>query len=1458
MNAKQRQAAAPQAATPSCRMALTTNSGYVTPFTSAGKPINLAPALAEASGTATIYANMVGGPATGYHSFPATDNPTFSPLSTGEQFGGGGGAIIKDGKFYGIVPNYEASGITSSTLYIYKVEGWQLLDQRTFSFDSQPGLITFQMALDNNTGTVYTVSYSDNGQYFVLGTLDLETFQRTTIGETDYLYALAVDVDGTLYGINSDADLVRFNTENAQQTVIGSTGINVDYYIQSGTIDPQSGTFYWAPYGQNVQLGLYTIDKATGRATRFSTFTQGQELAALAIAGETAADEAPGRADKISIDFQQGSLNGAVSFTVPTKNYAGGTLTGDVTAVVLVDGEEVKSLGLTAGESVSTPVEVPTGGYHSIAVYFQNEAGRGPRTATTYYFGLDVPGTVVEPTLSKDKETAIVTWDAPEVSLHGGYFDPALVNYTVVRHQDGQDVIVASHITDTEFSETITAQDISTIYYTVIAFSNDQQGGSAETNKANFGESFNVPVEWQLDNEDEFNLFTVIDANGDGNSWEPGTWRYTQNKTIYAQNMWNDDDKTDADDWFITPAIHLKPGHQYYFQFSAANTMETKKEIFEVKLGRGTTIADQVTTIQEKTTIGPSDQWYRIRPSFNVSEEGNYNLSIHCVSKAPDYYRLYIDSLYVTEGPALDAPGSVSDLVITPAEKGELKATLQFTLPTQTASKQGTLTEISKVEVYRKLSDTEEQLVTALTENLTPGSTQTATDEQSVNGFNTYRIVAYNASGVGEDKEGTAYIGLDSPMRVDRIDTDIRADQVTLSWPKVSTIGAHGGYVDPDGVTFEVFDGIQFNYPVRGLQAHTFDVGDPSVGVPHSQFWLVIPSNDAGRGSSIGPNNEVICSERYIAGETYPMPFIEEYTNGQLNNRYWFRGDYNVMVNSAWRIGVDENTNGIMQYYGSVGAWSEMYPAPIDLRGAEHPVFMFDYYKTVGGGNDSLEVIVSAHGLQRSFETVLKVNGTTENTTYSVDLSKYKDLPRVLIGFRPTIATNNCRHNFDNLRVINQYEANLTVLKVDAPAEVRYEKEASIKATIANFGKTEAKDYTVNLYKDGRTLVQSVNGQALKTGESTQYTLQYQPSLSDPDQVSLHVEIDYEADELPDDDASERFELHIVKPEIPSVNDLAGQSTANGLQLSWTQPAHLEGTLAQQVTEDVEQYSDFIIDNIGDWTVYDVDHAVNYYVGGTGIPTYDHMGGPAAFYVFNPFKLGIGNYFEAHSGQKFFAAFAPQPDASGNAPAANDWLVSPELSGEAQTVSFWVENFTLNLAEDFTVYYSTDGKDLETWTTGKAVKLGDRKATDDWTQVSFDLPAGAKYFAINYNAKSGNGLLIDDITYTAAAKQSELTFVGYNVYRDGQKLNTEPLQVTTFTVSPAQDGTYTVTVQYQEVESAASNEVVVKDGIVTAISTLTTTANESGVPVYDLQGRRLQQAPRRQMFIMGNKKYVKQ
>ena len=103
--------------------------------------------------------------------------------------------------------------------------------------------------------------------------------------------------------------------------------------------------------------------------------------------------------------------------------------------------------------------------------------------------------------------------------------------------------------------------------------------------------------------------------------------------------------------------------------------------------------------------------------------------------------------------------------------------------------------------------------------------------------------------------------------------------------------------------------------------------------------------------------------------------------------------------------------------------------------------------------------------------------------------------------------------------------------------------------------------------------------------------------------------------------------------------------------------------------------------------------------------------------------------------------------------------------------------------------------------------------------------------AIHYNSKDVLALLIDDITCTPNYETQTLTLNGYNIYRDGVKVNDEPVKETTFTDRLAEDAAsasehaalyaektphyYNVTAVYEEGESGFSEtaEPTQTDGI---------------------------------------------
>ena len=119
-------------------------------------------------------------------------------------------------------------------------------------------------------------------------------------------------------------------------------------------------------------------------------------------------------------------------------------------------------------------------------------------------------------------------------------------------------------------------------------------------------------------------------------------------------------------------------------------------------------------------------------------------------------------------------------------------------------------------------------------------------------------------------------------------------------------------------------------------------------------------------------------------------------------------------------------------------------------------------------------------------------------------------------------------------------------------------------------------------------------------------------------------------------------------------------------------------------------------------------------------------------------------------------------------------------------------------------------------TIGSFKKIGetiDVSNVKGWDEYKVELPQGAKYFAIRCVSNNKFALLIDDISYIAkGAEKENLTFVGYNVYRDRQKLNAKPIDQRYYIdddVRQSDSYAYQVTAAYEEGESKPSNTATI-------------------------------------------------
>ncbi|MDL2228550.1 choice-of-anchor J domain-containing protein, partial [Odoribacter sp. OttesenSCG-928-L07] len=198
----------------------------------------------------------------------------------------------------------------------------------------------------------------------------------------------------------------------------------------------------------------------------------------------------------------------------------------------------------------------------------------------------------------------------------------------------------------------------------------------------------------------------------------------------------------------------------------------------------------------------------------------------------------------------------------------------------------------------------------------------------------------------------------------------------------------------------------------------------------------------------------------------------------------------------------------------------------------------------------------------------------------------------------------------------------------------------------------------------------------------------------------------------------------------------------------------------ENIVEDVESHTAFTVNSPGTigWS----------YIDGDGNPTYGFSGisfpgsaGAMAFIVFDPKLTSPEMYtttpgIHAHSGDKFFGSFAANPAPN------NDWIVSPELSSPTK-ISFWAKTYMPDYGlERMKVGYSTTGTAQSdfTFVTGSSYVS---VPSDAWTFYEYDLPANAKYAAINCVSNDAFIFMVDDITIElAAGKSINLSANNYN------------------------------------------------------------------------------------------------
>ncbi|MDE5791403.1 MAG: choice-of-anchor J domain-containing protein [Muribaculaceae bacterium] len=1332
----------------------------------------------------------------GLYNLPLASGEIFQTIIKGPAANYGG--VYKDGIYY--ATNYKNNmSDVNTTITGYDLSTGMVV--YSYSEDTTVGpLIAMGLALDPITDEIYGIVYNEEVSGQMLAKIVYnKTPEWTKIADLPETWnTFMIDSDGQFYGIRKDyqfiedgtylvgSTLCKIDRNNGAVTEVGTTG-KFPVYLSGGCIDPTSGRMFWAVSDQESGY-ICEVDKATGEASIIYTFPDGEEVCGMYAPVPAAVAAAPGAVANLTAEFNEGSLTGEIKCDAPSALFNGESATGKVTLHVLANGKEVASTETTYGASVTIPVTLQVSGYYNFLVYAENAAGKGPKERVDdRYIGFDTPvATTV--TLKEDNGKMMVSWLKVTETVNGGYMNPEDVTYTVTRYPDN--VVVAKNIKETEFEETLETPEKQTAYsYGVRAEYEGMVSAEAVSNAISLG-TIVPPYKADFSSPTGFTGYTIIDANNDGYTWE-------QNLSYgYARIRWNS--TMDMDDWLITPPVMLKAGESYEVSFPAYSSSRVNTERLEVKWGKAPTVEGMTTTIVEPTDIENSLTEPEITISAYISpeEDGLYYIGVHGISPK-DKSALWVGDISISAPMRSALPGTVTDLAVTPDPSGALIGKLSFKAPTVTMGEKP-LTEITKIEVLNR-----EEKVVHTFENPEPGAELSCEVAEEKAGTYEYSVVCYNSIGAGVAATIASYIGLDKPAVPANLvmSATQNVGEVSLVWDVVST-DQNGNPINSDLVTYTVFrikggEQVEIASDLK-TTSYTYQAVEP--GTQEFVQCAVFAKTEGGYGS--GALTTMLPIGTPYAGLT------ESFADGQIHY-IWGVGSEG---NASWGLFTDRNTlssqdsdNGFMGLTGYAnGDTGRIFSGLVSLKGMENPGFTFYTFNLTGeaGTPDENIIRVSIREEGQEYEEVLA--GTIEELTDGnsgwnkiiIDLKGYAD--KVIQVSLEGETVNFAYVLIDNLRIASLLNYDMNALDISAPGSVATGETYKVNVTAQNVGISKADKAFIDLYENG-ALVETKTVEDVLPEARIMVSFERTMSPIAEEAVSYYAVIRYELDEYQDNNRTATVTVSPRPSKLPVVSDLSGKCGDGNVTLTWSEPELIQSGVP--VTDDFED-GDAFASEYGNWIFADEDKAA---VGGfeeTEMPGIEPGATKGSFWIWDQSQVGNGS-FAAHSGYKYL--FALYRADSGQ---SDDWAISPALDGREQTVSFYARSYHDGYPETIEVYYSTGGTEVKDF-----IKVPDVGGVvpEEWTLYEVKLPQGAKRFAIRSCASDSFMLLIDDVTYIPEVKD-DYTIEGYNVYRDGVKINKELLEENEYVDSDVKEETtysYVVTAVYSEGESSGSNVVTI-------------------------------------------------
>lgn len=1341
----------------------------------------------------------------GFYSLPHSTGGTWTLAGyTDGPINRGGYADFDDKVYRGIYMQTMGTSIAYKFLVTFDLNTFQTLSTQELPKDNFD-LVGFGVARNPVDGKVYGCYTKSDGSGVYWGTGDYQAVTTSVIKELsldERLMGLTFSDEGQAYGLRETTygsrklELVKVDKETGAQEVVGPTSLPFRYTF--GCCWNSKDKTILATYNTEDQgSGLMEIDPATGAATLVSDFEADKQVTNLFVRPDT--KEKVPAAPQLKVEAPDGSMTCHYTITLPTTLADGTPLTGLVEWRITLEGQTKFEGANQAGSSVNGDITLDKSGYAEFLAYAFNKDGQSENAKARLFVGKGLAAAPANVVLEWNEETSTMsaTWDAVTASADGGYINPAEITYTVT---DLAGTVLSADQTATSYSMQMEAPAGRTEFAWSVTATYDGRTSAAGTSNSIFLGAMMAPYEYDFTMRKEFlnDGYTIIDANNDGICFQTNG---------LGARCGHAEKKISMDDWLVLPGIYLEGGKSHLFTLTAHCYQPENAEIVEAKYGTAPEVASMKTALINQTTIKSN----RLNPSVltgvvTPATSGVYYIGIHAKSsanKGVTTYHVMIPrvSLGAPMNPA--CPNSATKVALKPASDGSLSAGVEYTAPS--TSMGGTSYSpqppsrpqptMLKMMVYVG-DETEPRQTVSVPGGYSGTFPQPVTFDER--GDKTIRVVAEAPTGEQSiPTEASAYVGPYEPKQPAdlRITEVYQPGTVRLEWAPV-TLDVKGNPLPEGHTSYMVYtrdsegnDVPMLDQPITET-SYVFDALENVSEQHFVQYWVGAFNWDF--------PSKLTRSDYIPVGVPYNLPLrfstvedLENYTVAFGARGY---GQFGVFKDAA----AVTSSDGDGVFYGTRGQMGNdsgsLRTGIISLVGAKNPEVILDTYKLAEGDVNIVQVSVFCNGT----EEVVRFDRHTdmpvgEWTKLRYDLSKWRDKNVQVVVTMGILSISDCY--VDNIRIQDTPDFDLAVTSLTAPARIAAGKPFSLSATVENVGYKDAGTFEATLKRNGETVdTRTISGLEV----DAEMLLEFEAELTnflENDRADFSVEVALTDDGNAANNVSKVVSVDRQKSTLPGPDVLQGDASSEGNLISWM-PVQGAGD-EEAITESFESAEPWAAYH-GDWTFLDRDGKPLGTINEIEIPVIEHGVTTGSFFVFDMSGFGEGSpvNLDAHSGDRFIFSMYRRDNRS-----VDDWAISPLLNGKEQTISFFAKRLAEQYVEQLEILYTFEDEfNYESYT--KVEGFGTQIVPSAWTEYTALIPAGAKHFAIRSRAANGMMFMVDDVTFMPMKPE----LLGYNIYRNGDKLNKAPLTEPSYldTTAGTDPHTYHASAVYASGESELS------------------------------------------------------